>query len=70
MCAHMGDGRYTSGMNLINATLLLMHFLIMSRPNISYVRFLRMSIYFMILLSVLVFYFHFFVNMCACHVYF
>jgi len=31
-----------------------------------------MSMYFMMLLSVLVFYFHFhsFVNMCACHVYF
>jgi len=41
-------------------------------PNISCVRFMRMhmSMYFMILLSVLVFYFHSFVNMCACHVYF
>ena len=59
-------------MNLINATLLLVHFLIMSRPNISCVRFMRkfMSMYFMILLSVLVFDFHSFVNMCACHVYF
>jgi len=28
------------------------------------------AMYFMILLSVLVFYFHSFVNMCACHVYF
>jgi len=42
----------------------------MSRPNISCVRFMRMSMYFMILLSVLVFDFHSFVNMCACHVYF
>jgi len=57
-----------SNMNLINATLLLVHFLNMSRPNISYVRFMRMSMYFMILLSVLVFYFHSFVNVCACHV--
>jgi len=31
---------------------------------------MRMSMYFMILLSVFVFYFHSFVNMCACHVYF
>jgi len=29
---------------------------------------MRMSMHFMILLSVLVFYFHSFVNMCACHV--
>jgi len=57
-------------MNLINAILLLVHFLIMSRPNISCVRFMRMSMYFIILLSVLVFYFHSFVNMCVCHVYF
>jgi len=51
---------------------MLVHFLIISRPNISCVRFMRkfMSMYFMILLSVLVFYFHSFVNMCACHVYF
>ena len=46
----------TSDMNSINATLLLVHFLIMSRPNISCVRFMLMSMYFMILLSVLVFY--------------
>ena len=52
----------TSDMNLINATLLLVHFLIMSRPNIWCVRFMRMRMfmYFMILLSVLVFYFSLF----------
>jgi len=36
----------TSDTNLINATLLLVHFLIMSRPNISGVCFMRMSMYF------------------------
>ena len=44
----------TSNMNLINVTLLLEHFLIM--PNISCVCFMHMSMYFMILLFVLVFY--------------
>ena len=48
-------------MNLINASLLLVHFLTMS--NISGVCFMRMSMYFMILLSVLLFYVHSFVNM-------
>jgi len=58
----------TSDMNLINATLLLLHFLIMS--NISCVCGLCVCLFFMILLSVLVFYVHSFVNMRACHVYF
>ena len=58
-----------SYMNLINATLLLAHFLITS--NISCVLCVPMSMYFMIL-----FYFFrgvlssLYVNMCACHMYF
>ena len=58
----------TSDLNLINAILLLVQFLIMS--NISCACFMRISMYFMILLSVLVLYVHSFVNMSACHVYF